>query len=138
MARTKRLEGYASVVDNPKQKGGQWCPQAAGVHCSRDGCPEGTFNTCTRYVIQMQDPNNLDSTGQPVLINLKNPPILQHTIEKDKIKTRLICQQRTLSPESKMVITNWILRMDKMKVFDQRCSKEDYDAWTKVRFEVFF
>ena len=137
MPRVKICEALASVEDNVKYRGGLWCPQALIVFCTRDGPVEGSFNTYTVYCIQLQDPNNLDPQGKPVLLSLKYPRILQWTIMDDKKATRFVFQQETTNSDGRVEIVNWILKMSLMKPHASRCSPEDYEFWKQVRFYVF-
>jgi hypothetical protein len=123
-----------SVEDHEKKRGGQWSPQAVTVHCTRDNAPEGTFNTYTVYYIQLLEYNK---KGKPELITIKNPRVHQETVTADKIDTRLICQEKTIDDEGNETFVNWVLNMAQMKVVPKRCSTDDFNAWTKVRFDVF-
>jgi hypothetical protein len=137
MARTKRSERLASVEDNEKKKAGKWCPQALQVCCTRDGAADGSFISYTVYCIQLQS-DNLDSAGKPQMISLRNPRILQQGIGEDKLGTRMVCQEKTANADGTHDIVNWILKMSNMSVNHARCSEDDHDHWTQVRFDVFF
>jgi hypothetical protein len=126
-----------SVEDHEKKRGGQWSPQAVTVHCTRDNAPDGTFNTYTVYYIQLLEYNKKAKPGEQKLITIKNPRVLQETVTADKIDTRLICQEKKIDDQGNATFVNWILKMDQMKVVPKRCSPEDYNAWTTVRFDVF-